>query len=80
MTEQARAAAAFEVVITPRRKPTEALPLDNFDGSGAQFLRFFAGYVNSFPERGPASSRKGSQALGSPYALNVLQDQPIPVT
>jgi hypothetical protein len=50
VTEQTRTGAVFEIVITPRRKPTEALPLDNFDGSGAQFLRFFAGYVNSFPK------------------------------
>src|SRR5690348_18149442 len=49
MAEQTHTAAAFEIVMSVRGKPLQTLPLDNFNGEGADFLRFFASFVKSMP-------------------------------
>jgi hypothetical protein len=50
LSDQTHTAAAFEVSLSVRGKPTQTLPLDNFNGAGSQFLRFFASYVSSLPQ------------------------------
>ncbi|MBU8824176.1 hypothetical protein [Mycolicibacterium goodii] len=49
MTEPRHTAAAYEIVLSVRGKPTDTLPLDNFDGEGAKFSRFFASFIKSMP-------------------------------
>lgn len=67
MTDINYTMVAFEVVISVRGKPTETLPLDNFDGSGAQFLRFVASYVKSMPDEGLI--KDNNRYYGEPDAI-----------
>lgn len=49
MPDQVHTAAAYEIVLAPRGKPAQTLPLDNFDGNNNDFLRFFASFIKSMP-------------------------------
>ncbi|OBB14697.1 hypothetical protein A5761_15355 [Mycolicibacterium setense] len=64
MSTDGHTAAAYEVMLAPIRKPKETLPLDNFDGDGGDFLRFFASFVNSMPKG--CLVRDGSKSYGDP--------------
>lgn len=69
LPEPKYSAAAYEVVIARRGKPSETLPLDNFDGAGSSFLRYFASYVNSIPTTHLV--RDHARSFGSPSEIKM---------
>lgn len=43
------AMVAYEISLAERGKPTQSLPLDNFDGNGASLICVFAAYIKGMP-------------------------------
>lgn len=69
MTDISYTMVAYEATISPRNKPTESLPLDNFDGNGAQLVRFIASYVKSMPT--DRLIKDGSKRYGEPEDIRM---------
>lgn len=67
LSDQKHTAAAFEITISVRRKPSEYLPLDNFDGEGAKFSRYLASFISSIPS--DRLVKDGVRSYGEPNGV-----------